>query len=70
MSLINKQSKYKEQTALHICIAKKQKDNLGVLLNNSADPFLCDSEANTALHYSVLKNYLHFVETQRYTITR
>ena len=63
ISLINKQSKYKEQTALHICIAKKQKDNLGVLLNNSAGPFLCDSEANTALHYSVLTNDLHFVET-------
>ena len=63
ISLINKQSKYKEQTALHICIAKKQKDNMGVLLNNSADPFLCDSEANTALHYSVLTNELNFVET-------
>ena len=63
ISLINKQSKNRKQTALHICIAKKQKENLGVLLNKSADPFLCDSEANTALHYSVLTNELHFVET-------
>ena len=63
ISLINKQSKYKKQTALHICITRKQKGNLGVLLNNSADPFLCDSKGNTALHYSVLTNDLHFVET-------
>ena len=61
--LINKQSKDKKQTALHICIAKKQNENLITLLNNSADPFLWDSEANTALHYSVLTNELHFVET-------
>ena len=63
ISLINKQSKNRKQTALHICIAKKQKENLKVLLNKYADPFLCDSEANTALHYSVLTNELHFVET-------
>ena len=63
ISLINKQSKDKKHTALHISIAKKQKENLEVLLRNSADPFLCDSEANTALHYSVLTNDLHFVET-------
>ena len=63
ISFVDKQSKEKKQTALHICIAKKQKENLEVLLRNSADPFLCDSEANTALHYSVLTNNLHFVET-------
>ena len=63
ITLINKQSKNKKQTALHICIAKKQKENLNILLNNSADLFLFDSKANTALHYSVLTNDLHFVET-------
>ena len=63
ISLINKQSKNKKQTALHICIAKKQKENLNILLNKSADPFLFDSKANTALHYSVLTNELNFVET-------
>ena len=63
IGLINKQSKNKKQTALHICIAKKQKENLNILLNKSADPFLFDSEANTALHYSVLTNELNFVET-------
>ena len=63
ISFINTQSKDKKQTALHIFITKKQKGNLNILLNDSADPFLCDSEANTALHYSVLTNDLHFVET-------
>ena len=63
INLINKQSKNRKQTALHICITRKQKGNLNILLNNSADLFLCDSKANTALHYSVLTNDLHFVET-------
>ena len=63
ISFINKQSQDKKQTALHICIAEKQKENLDLLLNNSADPFLWDSQANTALHYSVRTNELHFVET-------
>ena len=63
ISFINKQSQDKKQTALHIYIARKQKENLDLLLNNSADPFLWDSQANTALHYSVRTNELHFVET-------
>ena len=63
IGLVNKQSINKKHTALHICIANKQKENLKVLLRNSADLFLCDSEANTALHYSVLTNELNFVET-------
>ena len=63
IGFVNKQSINKKHTALHICIAKKQKENLKVLLRNSADLFLCDSEANTALHYSVLTNELNFVET-------
>ena len=43
IGFVNKQSIDKKHTALHICIAKKQKENLKVLLRNSADLFLCDS---------------------------
>ena len=63
VSFINKQSENKKQTALHNCLENKQKKNLDILLKNSADPFLWDSQANTALHYSVQTNVLHFVET-------
>ena len=69
VSFINKQSENNKQTALHICVEKKQKDNLDILLKNSADPFLWDSQANTALHYSVQTNELHFVKTIYNTTT-
>ena len=69
VSFINKQSENNKQTALHICVEKKQKENLDILLKNSADPFLWDSQANTALHYSVQTNELHFVETIYNTTT-